>query len=231
MERLVIFDCDGVLVDSEPIALSVLTETLTLSGITIDAEGTARRYLGRSLASVRDLVQQEFNLEIDDRSLTRMRDRLYDRFRHELQPVAGIPAVLDGLEAAGIGWCVASSSQSERIALCLAATGLLDRFRPHIFSAAMVKKGKPAPDLFLHAADRMGVRPQDCIVIEDSPAGILAARAAGMDVLAFTGGSHTALSCYRAGLDALAPLQEFDAMDKLLQFVVPSRGSEDQPDA
>ncbi len=230
-KRLIIFDCDGVLVDSEPIALSVLTETLGMSGITIDEEGAAKRYLGRSLTTVRNLVREEYGLQIDDRFLNRMRDMLYTRFRSELRPIHGIHAALDGLEEAGITWCVASSSQSERIALCLSATGMLDRFSPHIFSASMVANGKPAPDLFLFAADKMGAAPSECLVIEDSPAGILAARAAGMDVLAFTGGSHTGLSAYRDGLAALMPLQAFDAMEKLLHFVVPVGRPKDQPDA
>jgi HAD superfamily hydrolase (TIGR01509 family) len=230
-KRLIIFDCDGVLVDSEPIALSVLTETLTLSGIAIDAEGAARRYLGRSLATVRNLVREEFGLQIDDAFLTRMRDTLYARFRSELRPIQGLQAALDGLHDAGIAWCVASSSQCERIELCLATTGMLNRFAPHIYSASMVKHGKPAPDLFLHAARDMGAKPSECLVIEDSPAGILAARAAGMDVLAFTGGSHTGLSAYRDGLEALMPLQAFDAMEKLLHLVTPARRPKDRPDA
>jgi len=220
-----------VLVDSEPIALSVLTETLTMSGITIDEEGAAQRYLGRSLATVRNLVQEEFGLQIDDRFLNRMRDMLYTRFRSELRPIQGLQAALNGLDDAGMAWCVASSSQCERIELCLATTGMLGRFSPHIFSASMVKHGKPAPDLFLHAANAMGAKPSECLVIEDSPAGILAARAAGMDVLAFTGGSHTRLSAYRDGLAALMPLQAFDAMENLLHFVTPARRPKDRPDA
>ena len=95
----------------------------------------------------------------------------------------------------------------------------------------MVANGKPAPDLFLFAANKMGAAPPECLVIEDSPAGILAARAAGMDVLAFTGGSHTGLSAYRDGLAALMPLQAFDAMEKLLHLVAPVRRPKDQPDA
>ncbi|UJW75517.1 HAD family hydrolase [Rhizobium sp. SL42] len=230
-KRLIIFDCDGVLVDSEPIALSVLTETLGMSGIAIDEEGAAKRYLGRSLTTVRSLVREEYGLQIDDPFLTRMRDLLYARFSSELRPIHGIQTALDSLEAAGIAWCVASSSQIERIALCLSATGMLDRFSPHIFSASMVTHGKPAPDLFLFAANKMGVEPSECLVVEDSPAGILAARAAGMDVLAFTGGSHTGLLAYRDGLAALMPVQAFDAMENLLHLVAPARRPKDQPDA
>lgn len=229
--RLVIFDCDGVLVDSEPIALAVLAEFLDAAGISIDATGVAQRFLGRSLASVREQVRDEFDLEIDEAFLSRMRDVLYARFRSDLRAIAGIPDLLAGFAAAGIAWCVASSSQKERVELCLRATGLLDRFAPHIFSATMVSRGKPAPDLFLHAARTMGYAPQDCLVIEDSPAGIEAARAAGMRVIAFTGGSHTGFAEYRAALDQLAPDARFDAMADLLQFVVPVRRPKDNPDA
>ena len=229
--RLVIFDCDGVLIDSEPIALAVLADFLAEAGIAIDQEGVARRFLGRSLTSVRETVRNEFGLEIDETFLTRMRDVLYSRFRAELRPIGGIPAVLAGFSKAGIDWCVASSSQRERVELCLRATGLIDHFAPHIFSATMVARGKPAPDLFLYAAQAMGYSPEQCLVIEDSPSGIEAARAAGMQVIAFTGGSHTHFAEYRAALDRLDPDARFDAMAELLQFVVPTRRPKDNPDA
>ncbi|MBC7311130.1 MAG: HAD family hydrolase [Rhizobium sp.] len=230
-KRLVIFDCDGVLVDSEPIALAVLADFLGQAGVAIDEEGVARRFLGRSLASVRETVRDEFGLEIDEAFLSRMRDVLYARFRAELRPIDGIPAVIAGFAAAGIDWCVASSSQKERVELCLRATGLIDHFAPHIFSATMVARGKPAPDLFLHAAQAMGYSPEQCLVIEDSPSGIEAARAAGMRVIAFTGGSHTRFADYRAALDQLSPDVRFDDMADLLQFVVPARRPKDNPDA
>ena len=225
--QLVIFDCDGVLVDSEPIALEVLVEALALKGIAMDADGAAERFLGRSIGSMADVVRHEFNVEIDQDFLSHMREALYARFRRELRPIAGIERVVTALKAQGISWCVASSSQRERIELSLAATGLLDLFTPSIFSATMVENGKPAPDLFLHAAAEMGADPSACLVVEDSPAGIVAAQAAGMRVCAFTGGSHTSHASYKTALAALSPDARFDAMEDLLHFVGGARRPED----
>jgi beta-phosphoglucomutase-like phosphatase (HAD superfamily) len=115
--------------------------------------------------------------------------------------------------------------------LSLAATGLLDLFKPSIFSATMVENGKPAPDLFLYAAAAMGIEPSACLVVEDSPAGIVAAQAAGMTVCAFTGGSHTIHASYQKALTALHPDARFDAMEDLLHFVGRARRLEDNPDA
>ena len=109
-----------------------------------------------------------------------------------------MPGIVEALSRLKVRRCVASSSSLERIRLSLSLTGLLEMLNPHIYSASMVARGKPAPDLFLHAARSMGVRPEDCVVVEDSPAGIDAAKRAGMRVFAFTGGSHAA----HAGLEA-----------------------------
>ncbi|WP_122521667.1 HAD family hydrolase [Pannonibacter phragmitetus] len=229
--RLVIFDCDGVLVDSEAIALDVLIGALAEKGIRLDADGAARRFLGRSLGSLSETVAAEFGVEIDPPFLNRMREVLYDRFRQELQPIAGVAALIGALKDNGIACCVASSSQRERIEFSLSLTGLLGGLAPHIFSATMVENGKPAPDLFLHAAAVMGVEPSACLVIEDSPAGIMAAQAAGMGVIAFTGGAHTRHASYTAALKDLEPDARFDGMPELLQFVLPARRPEDLTDA
>src|SRR5690606_34947476 len=127
---------------------------------------------------------REYDLELGEPALASMRKRLYERFEAELEPVHGIDTLLIDFPFAH---CVASSSQIERIRLCLTKTGLIGHFEPNIFSASMVANGKPAPDLFLHAARTMGYAPRNCIVIEDSPAGIRAAKAAGMTAFAFTG--------------------------------------------
>jgi HAD superfamily hydrolase (TIGR01509 family) len=229
--RLVIFDCDGVLVDSEGIALEVLVEALALKGISLTTGGAADRFLGRSLGSLADVVRSEFGVEIDSVFLAGMREALYARFRAELKPMPGVAALIDALEGADVACCVASSSQRERIELSLSVTGLLPRLTPHIFSASMVEKGKPAPDLFLHAAGEMGFAPEACLVIEDSPAGISAAQAAGMRVFAFTGGAHTHHPSYRGSLERLKPDAQFDAMENLLHFVLGARRPEDLIDA
>jgi len=229
--RLVIFDCDGVLVDSEGIALEVLVEALAETGIGLTTNEAAERFLGRSLGSLTEVVRSEFGVEIDPAFLAGMRDRLYARFRAELAALPGVASAIDSLKAMQVSCCVASSSQRERIELSLSVTGLLPRLSPHIFSATMVERGKPAPDLFLHAAAKMGVAPAQCLVIEDSPAGIRAAQAAGMKVIAFTGGSHTGNASYREALTHLKPDGQFDAMENLLHFVRGARRPEDLTDA
>ena len=213
---LVIFDCDGVLVDSEPLSIAVLVQAMRDNGIEIDEEGAYQRFLGKSLATLIDTLETEFNVFADQAFLDRIREDLYTKFRQELQPISGISETLDALK---MRRCVASSSQLERIKLSLGLTGLLDRLEPDIFSASMVKRGKPAPDLFLYAAQQMGVAPEHCIVVEDSPAGIMAARAAGMIVFAFTGGSHASSAHYCAELTRLAPEVVFDAMPDLIHLV------------
>ncbi|MBB5573104.1 MULTISPECIES: HAD family hydrolase [Rhizobium] len=213
---LVIFDCDGVLVDSEPLSVSVLIQAMHDVGVDMSEEDIYSRFLGKSLATLVDTLETEFDVFIDQDFLDRIRNDLYDRFRHELKPIDGVAETLDALT---IRRCVASSSQMERIRLSLGVTGLLPRLEPNIFSASMVKRGKPAPDLFLYAAKQMQVAPEDCIVVEDSPAGITAARAAGMTVFAFTGGSHAHSPSYRAELERLCPEVVFDAMSDLIHLV------------
>jgi HAD superfamily hydrolase (TIGR01509 family) len=178
----VIFDCDGVLVDSEPISIRVLRETITAE------------------------------------HLRRIRARLFEEFREGLQAIDGIG---DALDALGVPYCVASSSKPERIRHSLAVTGLLDRFEPRIYSSTMVTHGKPAPDLFLLAARDMGARPAACLVVEDSAAGIEAAKRAGMRVFAFTGGSHGVPGDLRGKAAALDPELIFDDMRLLPQLMRP----------
>jgi len=216
--KLVIFDCDGVLVDSEPLAMRVLLELIAEQGIAIEREMAFRSYLGRSLASISESLNQSHGAHLSEASLSGMRDRLYALYRQELKPTAWIGEVVAGLE---LPFCVASSSQLERIRLSLALTGLLPRFEGHIYSASMVRNGKPAPDLFLHAAREMGITPENCLVIEDSPAGIQAARAAGMRVFAYLGGSHIGPSGLRGEIEALAPdalIEDMRSLPGLLEL-------------
>jgi FGGY-family pentulose kinase/HAD superfamily hydrolase (TIGR01509 family) len=212
---LVIFDCDGVLVDSEPISIAVLVDILADAGLAMQREEAYRLFLGRSMASIGELLAADFGFDLGPAQLDAMRAALYRRFREELRPIAGVADALRRLTAAGCRVCVASSSQPERIRLSLSLTGLLDLLEPHIYSAVMVERGKPAPDLFLHAARDMGVAPADCVVIEDSPAGIAAARAAGMHVFGFSGGSHAAAGRLPETLPALSPHLVFDDMARL----------------
>ena len=213
---LVIFDCDGVLVDSEPLSMRVLIETIAESGLVLPPDEAYRRFLGRSLASPTRQLSSEFGIDLTQSALERMRLRLYELFRRELRPVEGIETALDTIE---IPFCVASSSQPERIRLSLSVTGLLPRFEPNIFSATMVSDGKPAPDLFLYAAEAMGATPSTCLVIEDSPAGIAAGRAAGMRVFAFAGASHASEPEHLAAIRGLEPDRIFDNMSALPELI------------
>ena len=214
---LLIFDCDVVLVDSEPVSISVLLDMLSHLGVEMGEEEAYNRFLGRSVASMTTTLFEEYGIETDIDFLEHMRATLFERFRTELRPIDGIAETLDRLVA--FKRCVASSSQPERIRYSLGLTGLIDKFEPHVFSATMVKNGKPAPDLFLHAARQMGTDPRQCIVIEDSPAGIAAAKAAGMAVFAFTGGSHARFPAFREKIAELGANATFDAMEDLVQLV------------
>ncbi|HVL20606.1 MAG TPA: HAD family hydrolase [Amaricoccus sp.] len=213
---LVIFDCDGVLVDSEPISLRLLLSTLAAAGVELTPAEADALFLGRSLATTRAIVARDYGLTVTDAALDAMRRELYDAFRRELQPIPGIAATLDAL---GVPFCVASSSQPERIELSLTVTGLWPRFEGRVFSSTMVARGKPAPDLFLHAAETLGHAPEACLVVEDSPAGILAAQAAEMRVIAFTGGSHARSDRHRADVTSLGPDAIIDRMPALLNVL------------
>lgn len=209
---LVIFDCDGVLVDSEPIAIDVLVETVAARGVAIGTAAAYRDFLGRTLKTVSASLQAQYGVEMDEAALADMRHALYGRYQRALKPMPGIGEVIDCLD---IPSCVASSSVYERIEISLKLTGLYARFAPHIYSATMVARGKPAPDLFLFAAEKMGVAPADCVVIEDSPAGVEAAQAAGMAVFAFTGGGHVGPAGLVDALTALEPDLMFDDLRQL----------------
>lgn len=209
---LIVFDCDGVLVDSEPLSMRILLQTIAEAGVEIDAADGYEAFLGKSLATVCDQLRREHRIDMDAAALERMRRQLYQSIREELQP---IPGIADALARLSQPLCVASSSQLERIGLSLEVTGLTRHFAGNVFSASMVRRGKPAPDLFLYAAERMSVAPTDCIVVEDSPAGITAALEAGMAVLGFAGGSHARSEAHQKKLSALGPLAVFDDMREL----------------
>lgn len=186
--KLVVFDCDGVLVDSEVLVAEYEAVRLTEAGFPLTVDDIAERFIGLSYRSMMTALHEQFGRPVPDRLNEAIQSEVLDLFPEHLQPVAGITEFIDGLE---LPRCVASSSNLDRIQLSLAVTGLVDFFDPgHVFSAQMVKRGKPAPDLFLLAAERLGTDPAHCLVIEDSPHGVTAARAAGMEVVGFVGGGH-----------------------------------------
>ncbi|MDH5750180.1 MAG: HAD family hydrolase [Rhodospirillales bacterium] len=208
---LIIFDCDGVLVDSEPIANRVLSGLLTELGLPVSPEDCRDQFVGLSIPSVRQQAER-----ILGRALPHtFEDELWARdraaFATELKPVAGIARVLESLPRP---FCVASSGSLEKIRNSLTLTGLLKYFEPNLFSAAQVAHGKPAPDLFLYAAKRMKTPAADCVVIEDSRAGIQAARAAGMRVLGFAGAGHAGPG-YAALLAGAGAAEVFENMTDL----------------
>ncbi len=183
--ELVIFDCDGVLVDSEPIANRVLYEALIALGLEVDAAETERATRGLSMASVLTWAGARLGRALPDDFVERVQARTFAAFRAGLEPVPGVAAALERIP---IPICVASSGEAEKIRLSLGLTGLLPRFEGRVFSATEVARGKPYPDLFLHAARVMGAAPAVCAVVEDSLPGVEAGRAATMTVLAYADG-------------------------------------------
>lgn len=181
----VIFDCDGVLVDSEHLAAPILAETLTELGLPTTPEDVDRDFKGRSWESGLEVIERRRGEPAWPELRERYRARLFAAFDEQLTAVEGIAEALDAID---LPHCVASSGDHERIRRGLDATGLRARFPDEaIFSADDVAHGKPAPDLFLHAAERMGFAPAATVVVEDSPAGVQAGRAAGMTVLGYAG--------------------------------------------
>ncbi|MGX4690576.1 HAD family hydrolase [Streptomyces sp. JNUCC 63] len=184
---LVIFDNDGVLVDSEPISNRLLAAYLTELGHPTSYEDSIRDYMGSAMHRIHDLVRERTGQRLPDDFDDVFHARVFAAFERELKPVAGVGDVLGKLVVDGSPYCVASSGSHERIRVGHRTTGL-DRWfdEERIFSSQDVGRGKPAPDLFLYAAERMGVAPERCVVVEDSPLGVQAAAAAGMDVYGFT---------------------------------------------
>lgn len=184
---LIIFDCDGVLVDSEVISCRAHADVLTRHGYPITSEQVFARFLGRSTRQANLEIETELGRKLPEAYHGDLQDELYRAFEADLEAIRGIRDVLDVVTQAV---CVASSGSHQRMRVSLGSTGLYERLAPNIFSASQVTNGKPAPDLFLFAASEMGVPPERCVVIEDSLAGIAGARAAGMTVFGFCGGSH-----------------------------------------
>jgi HAD superfamily hydrolase (TIGR01509 family) len=182
---LVIFDCDGVLVDSEAIANRIMAEHITATGVSITYQDCRARFVGGTLQRVMDTVEQWLGKPLPPGWKEDFEARRNEAFRRELKAVAGIEDVLASLTAAETEFCVASSGSVEKMELTLGLTGLKRYFGERLYSASMVAHGKPAPDIFLYAAEQMGYLPETCVVVEDSPTGVTAAVAAGMRVLAY----------------------------------------------
>jgi beta-phosphoglucomutase-like phosphatase (HAD superfamily) len=184
---LVIFDCDGVLVDSEPIINHAHAEVLSECGYSITEDELLSRFCGMSDAEMLGIIEQELGRALPSSYSERVGTRIENGFGQSLIAMPGVAETIDSL---WLPVCVASSSVPEQIRRKLDLTGLLVRFGENLFSATMVARGKPAPDLFLYAAQRLATAPDRCLVVEDSLAGIEAAVSAGMTAIGFCGGSH-----------------------------------------
>lgn len=184
---LVIFDCDGVLVDSEVISCRAHSEMLTRHGYPITADQVLARFLGVSDREARQAIETEIGRKLPDDFEIQVKQATLQFYAGDLRAIAHAG---EAIAAIGLPKCVASSGTPEKIRHGLTCAGLYDHLAPNIFSASQVVRGKPAPDLFLFAAERMQASPGRCLVIEDSVPGITGARAAGMTVLGFHGGSH-----------------------------------------
>ncbi len=193
---LVIFDCDGVLVDTEPVANRVLLAMLARLGIVMQPDECMRTFVGRSAATCLAMIGERLGSALPEDFAAEWDRALFAELRRGVSPVPGVVAALDAI---AIPTCVASSGSHERMRITLGTSGLWPRFAGRIFSATEVARGKPFPDVFLHAARSMGVAPESALVVEDTPAGVAAAVAAGMTVFAYVGGAHSDAAELAAG--------------------------------
>jgi HAD superfamily hydrolase (TIGR01509 family) len=206
-----IFDCNGVLVDSEAIVASVAAQELTRAGFAASPDIVSRYFTGRRPADVLLDIETAARRKLPPKFAADLADATLRRLRAELRATTHVEHALTWLRGPK---CVASSSPLDRVRLSLESTGLLRFFDPYLFSASDVPRGKPAPDLFLHAAAKMHVAAADCIVVEDSPAGVAAAHAAGMLPIGFIGGSHAGpgLGAQLTGAGARAVVADMRAL-------------------
>lgn len=190
MAELVIFDCDGVLVDSDRISLRIQAERISALGLEMSYEDCVREFLGLGMEATLEILAERLGQPVPEGWERELDAAVREGFRRELQPV---PGVIEALEEIELRTCVASSGSHEKMRFTLGLTGLWDRFAGRIFSVEEVQRGKPAPDLFLHAAAGMSTSPERCIVVEDSHFGVAGAKAAGMDAFGFAAATPSAL--------------------------------------
>ena len=208
---LIIFDCDGVLVDSELLSCQCLSDALGACGIDLSIEQALQFFLGQSATAVSQYYRER-GRHIPENFLVELRARVRESFKRALKPISGVGSLVSGLKTP---FCVASSSDLERVSLSLVLTDLAPHFDNRLYTSQMVSRGKPAPDLFLYAAAQMQTAPGRTLVVEDSVSGVSAAKAAGMTVWGFVGGSH-----YRSR-DGRSMLQEAGAdrvFDRMTDF-------------
>ncbi|NVK31674.1 MAG: HAD family hydrolase [Gammaproteobacteria bacterium] len=202
MQRIdaVIFDCDGVLIDSEIISATMLKDAAANYGVSLTIDYILETYVGRAYPKVLADIQSQFNITLPDNFEAQYRERLLEALERDLKLMPGIKSLISALDCP---FCVATSSSPVRVARSLQLVDLWNTFAGRIYTASEVKHGKPAPDLFLHAAAKLGVAAEHCLVIEDSVAGIQAGLAASMHTVRFTGGTHITDKNDPAGADAV----------------------------
>lgn len=210
MISLVIFDCDGVLVDSEPTSNRILAEALTEVGLPYTQAESMRDFMGRAWDDSLADIERKLGGRVPRGFTEAFRERRDAAFRDGIEPIAGIREAIEGIEA---DRCVASSGLPEKIRLTLGLCGLLDLFGDNIFSASEVDVGKPAPDLFLHAARTMGHEPAACAVVEDTPVGVEAARRAGMRALGYVDNAE------QEALESAGATRTFESMRELPELI------------
>ena len=207
--KCIIFDCDGVLVDSEPVSIQVLVDIANEYGANIDLAYGMKHFKGSFFDACKRMISELAQKELPDSLESEYRERSFEAFKKDMKPVEGVKNVLENINRP---FCVASSGPEDKIELNLGLTGLLPFFENKIFSCYKIQKWKPDPAVFLWAAETMGFKPEECVVIEDSISGVRAAKAGGFDVFGYV--AHD----YNNQLKDEAT-KTFDSMDKLLSMV------------
>lgn len=214
--KAILWDCDGVLIDSEVLACSVAANYLCELGYPITTEQFVERFMGNSrkqiLAEILAETGNDYTAAFEKGGTVQAKREVFET------QLKATPGIVDVLQSIDLPMAVASGSDPDRLKFTLGLTSLLDYFNGHIYSAEGVAKGKPAPDIFLHAAEKLGVAPEDCLVVEDGIHGIHAAQAAGMDVIAYIGASHMTHSL-REKIKSLEPMSVIDKIDDLMAFI------------
>lgn len=214
--KAILWDCDGVLIDSEHIACGISAAFFTEKGYPITTDDFIARFMGMSRPQIFQKIEEETGKSFEIFSnKTRAFEQLKAAFTKELKATPGIE---DVLKTAGVPMAVASGSSAERLQFSLELTNLLGYFGGHVYSSEALPNGKPAPDIFLHAAKRLGVDPADCLVVEDGVHGIAAAQAAKMDVLVYTGATHMK-PALKAKVLSLKPMAEVTRIGEVLDFL------------
>jgi HAD superfamily hydrolase (TIGR01509 family) len=211
---LVIFDCDGVLVDSDRISLRIQAERIGALGLPVTYEDCVREFLGIGMPATLRRIEEWLGRPLPEGWEAELEAEVTEAFRRELRPV---PGIVEALDRVTLPTCIASSGSHEKLTLTLGLTGLYERFAGRIFSADEVERAKPDPDLFFYAAERMGVVPERCVVVEDSPWGVAAARAAGMSALGYAADAEPRAAAALAEAGAIV----FTAMAELPRLLAP----------